>query len=120
MNERARVVSDNMNQNVAALLCLFLILSIFIATPASAADEDTQASVYLVFDPDTGEFVTVDDADATAQHKAKIDQEAIESGIEVENSPDKAPLTWHPGGIAALVILLGGAVWFMRKRKRSD
>jgi hypothetical protein len=122
MNERAQVVSDNMNKIVASLLCLFLLLSIYIAVPASAADEDTQASVYLVFDPDTGEFVTVDDADATAQHKAKIDQEAIESGIEIENSPDKSPLTWRPGGIgiAALVILLGGAVWFMRKRKRTD
>jgi hypothetical protein len=120
MNERAQVVSDNMNKIVASLLCLFLLLSIFIAGPASAADEDTQASVYLVFDPDTGEFVTVDDAGATAQHKARIDQEAIESGIEVENSPDKAPLTWRPGGIAAIVILLGGAVWFMRKRKRTD
>jgi len=120
MNERAQVVSDNINKNVASLLCLLLMLSVLIALPASAADEDTQASVYLVFDPETGEFVTVDDADATAQHKAQIDQEAIESGIEVENSADKSPLIWSPGGIVALLLLLGGAVWFMRKRKRSD
>ena len=108
-----------MNKTAAMLLCLCLLLPIFIAGPASAADEDTQASVYLVFDPATGEFVTVDDADVTAQHKAQLDQEAIESGIEVKNSPDKSPLTWS-GGIAAIVILLGGVVWFMRKRTRTD
>ncbi len=101
---------------IAAVL-LFLWLPILGAGTAMAADEDTQASVYLVFDAETGEFVTVDDADATAQHKAEIDQEAIESGTKAEGSPDTPSLTW-PVGIVVIVLLLGGVVWFMRKRKK--
>lgn len=104
--------------NKIAALLLFLLLPILITGTASAADEDTQASVYLVFDAETGEFVTVDDAEVTAQHKAEIDQEAIESGIGVEESSDTPPLT-GPVAIAAVVILLGGAAWIMRKRKKN-
>jgi hypothetical protein len=119
VNKRPQVAIDSMNKIAAMQLCLCLLLPIFIAAPASAADEDTQASVYLVFDAETGEFVTVDDADVTAQHKAQLDQEAIESGIEADSSPDKSPLTW-PAGAALIAILLGAAAWLMRKRKRAS
>lgn len=111
-----------MNKIAALMLCIVSLLPIIIAGTASAADEDTQASVYLVFDPVSGEFVTVDDAEVTAQHKARLDQEAIESGTGAEASAgsdaDESSRT-RPAVIAVIAILLGGAFFFMRSRKKT-
>ncbi len=108
------------------LCCLVMFVSVVCSGPASAADDDTQASVYLVFDPETGEFVTVDDASVTAQHKARQDQEAIDSVVEttdgagtsIAGDAGESPMTWIIGA-ALIVILLGGAVWLQRNRKHA-
>ena len=75
-------MSSAVSRFVGVLLCLVLFVSVIHGGLAGAADDDTQASVYLVFDPETGEFVTVDDPSLTAQHKAQQDQEAIDSVVE--------------------------------------
>lgn len=107
-----------MQKPVSALLCLVLLLSVIHVANVDAADEDTQASVYLVFDPDTGEFVTVDDPNLTSQHKAQLDQEAIESVIDIEDGAGKLPLTW-PIGAALIALLLGVTAWVWRCRQRA-
>ena len=107
-----------MSKFVGILLCLVLFVSVIYAGPAGAADDDTQASVYLVFDPETGEFVTVDDPSVTAQHKAQQDQEAIDSVADTANGTGKLPLTW-PVGAALIALLLGGAAWLARNRQRA-
>ncbi len=115
-----------MGKAAAIIFWLVLFVSVIYAGSAGAADDDTQASVYLVFDPDTGEFVTVDDASTTAQHKAQQDQEAIDSIVETGdgaaastagNAAD-SPMT-RIIGAALIVILLGGAVWLWRNRQRT-
>ncbi len=112
-----------MSKFAALLFCLVLLVPVIYAGSACAEDDDTQASVYLVFDPETGEFVTVDDASITAQHKAQQDQEAIDSVVETGdgtgastagNAAD-SPMTPIIGA-ALIVILLGGAVWLQRNR----
>ncbi len=112
-----------MSKFAALLFCLVLLVPVFYAGSAGAEDDDTQASVYLVFDPETGEFLTVDDASITAQHKAQQDQEAIDSVVETGdgagastagNAAD-SPMT-RIIGAALIVILLGGAVWLQRNR----
>ncbi len=110
-----------MNKFAGVLCCLVLFVSVIYAGPAGAADDDTQASVYLVFDPETGEFITVDDAAVTAQHKAQQDQEAIESVVETadgsDGSDDSLP-AWLIGA-ALVAILLGGAAWSKRNRQHA-
>jgi len=103
---------------VGVFLCLVLFVSVIHGGLAGAADDDTQASVYLVFDPETGEFVTVDDANVTAQHKAQQDQEAIESVVETADGSDDSSLTWLIGA-ALVAILLGGAAWSKRNRRHA-
>ena len=102
-----------------AALCAGALL----ALPAIAADEDTQASVYLVFDPETGEFVTVHDTEGTAQ--AQETQEAIDSVADVgDGSGAAAPAaavtgtspTLIAGLVVAALVLIGGAVAFQRSR----
>ncbi len=107
-----------MNKFAGVLCCLVLFVSVIYSGPAGAADDDTQASVYLVFDPETGEFITVDDAAVTAQHKAQQDQEAIESVVETADGSDDSRLTWLIGG-ALIAILLGGAAWSKRNRQHA-
>ncbi len=107
-----------MNKFAGVLCCLVLFVSVIYAGPAGAADDDTQASVYLVFDPETGEFITVDDAAVTAQHKAQLDQEAIESVVETADGSDDSLLAWLIGA-ALVAILLGGAAWSKRNRQHA-
>lgn len=104
------------------LMALGLIVPFFAASLALAEDEDTSASMYLVFDPDTGEFITVNDPTRSQQHVA--DQEAIMSGVTT-NSDTVDPgafmtgidKLWLPALIAALAaVLLGGFFWLRRKR----
>ncbi len=107
-----------MNKIAGVLCCLVMFVSVICSGPASAADDDTQASVYLVFDPETGEFITVDDAAVTAQHKAQQEQEAIDSVVETADGSDDSLLTWLIGA-ALIAILLGGAAWSKRNRQHA-
>ncbi len=100
-----------------------MFVSVICSGPASAADDDTQASVYLVFDPETGEFITVDDAAVTAQHKAQQEQEAIDSVVDAADGTSvgdtgNSQLTWLIGA-ALVAILLGGAAWLKRNRQHA-
>ncbi len=104
-----------MNKFVSVLFCLVLFASVLYAGPADAEDEDVDASVYLVFDPETGDFVTVTDPAVTSRHKARQDQEAIDSVVETTDGTDEAQMPMIIGAALA-VILLGGAVWFQRSR----
>ena len=108
-----------MSKLASVLFCLVLIVPVIYVGSAGAEDDDIQASVYLVFDPDTGEFVTVDDASITAQHTAQQDQEAIDSVVETADGPSESRTTWMIGA-ALMVILLGGAVWSKRNRQLLD
>ena len=107
-----------MSKSAALLFCLVLFLTVIYAGTASAEDDDTQASVYLVFDPETGEFLTVDDASITAQHKAQQDQEAIDSVVKTADGASESPMTGIIGA-ALIVLLLGGAVWLQRNRRHA-
>ena len=107
-----------MSKFAALLFCLGLFVSVIYAGPASAEDDDTQASVYLVFDPETGEFMTVDDASITAQHKAQQEQEAIDSVVKTADGASESPMT-RIIGAALIVLLLGGAVWLQRNRRHA-
>lgn len=112
-----------MKKLVVSTACLILGLMNLQDGVLLAADEDTQASVYLVFDPETGEFVTVDDPSVTAQHEAALDQEAIESVADTsitggETVAANLPLTWIVG--AAIVALLGAAGFAWSRRGQTS
>ncbi|MBT8099741.1 MAG: hypothetical protein KJO82_08325 [Gammaproteobacteria bacterium] len=103
------------------LLALLLFMPLFPASVAVAADEDTAASVYLVFDPDTGEFITVDDPDRSQMHAEQ--QEAIMSGVAAaDDSAQGLTAAGHNKLRSSLMIavlaavLVGGFVALRRRR----
>lgn len=117
-----------MSKSVVAICCLVLAVSVLYPGQVNAADEDTQASVYLVFDPETGEFVTVDDPSVTAQHAAQQEVEAIESGTQSADSAaatstsaateSRPPILLAIGG-AAVVLIIAGALWRRRSQQSA-
>lgn len=106
------------------LLVLLLILPLFPVTVAFAADEDTAASVYLVFDPDTGEFITVDDPNRSQMHAEQ--EEAIMSGVTTGDAAGGAATEASVDGVNTLrssliiavlaAVLIGGFVALRRRR----
>jgi hypothetical protein len=99
-------------------------------TIANAADEDTSASVYLVFDPETGDFVTVHDPDGQAL--ATETQESIDSTAptDVAAAPagGQAASTSAAGGTMSPTLIIGilavaavlAAVMFMQRRRSAS
>ena len=66
---------------------------------ALAADDDTTSSVYLVFDPETGEFLEINDEDRSKQKHAALDP----ADATLARETKKLPL---PVGLAIIAALL--------------
>ncbi len=66
---------------------------------ARAADDDTTSSVYLVFDPETGEFLEINDEDRSKQKHAALDP----TNAVLTLTTKKMPL---PFGLAIIAALL--------------
>jgi LPXTG-motif cell wall-anchored protein len=106
----------------AQLVVCLSLLGLALSSPVQAADDDLTSSAYLVFDPETGEFVTVHDPDRTQQDHAARDP-ASASGIGptpsagVETGGEGSPLAT---GVAVAVVLLGAFAWVQLKKRKSS
>ena len=99
-------------------LCLALIASLDVA---QAGDEDLTSSVYLVFDPETGEFMEVSDQKRTLQdHEARDPVDAALAHGASSSWPDLPPKLSPPASLALGVVLLTAIiVWRRFARIRS-
>jgi hypothetical protein len=62
-------VAPRSGSRLAALVRGFALVALLaLGLQARASDEDMTTSAYLVFDPETGQFVTVHDPDRSRQH----------------------------------------------------
>ena len=85
---------------------------------ARAADDDLNSSVYLVFDPETGEFVTVEDQDGTKRKHESLgisDMGSAPASDDVQADGE----TSSPVGITIAIVLLGVAIFLERGKKRG-
>ncbi len=69
------------------------------SSDAIAADDDTTSSVYLVFDPETGEFLEINDEDRSKQKHAALDP----TDAAISRDTKKLPL---PVGLAIIAAVL--------------
>lgn len=79
--------------------------------PAFGADDDLTSSAYLVFDPETGEFVTVLDPDRTKQNHAARDPAAV-----ADAGPQPSP---QLASIAMTIALIAAAVWLQLRKGKT-
>lgn len=87
--------------------------------PVSAEDEDTSSSVYLVFDPETGEFVTEDRHDAALPNQTGLEDSGLEDpGKEATGNQAPASGTTTAVIIGLAVLVLAG-IGFTVLRRRS-
>ena len=111
-----------MGKGLHFIICLILLGFVLMspAIPAQAGDDDLNSSVYLVFDPETGEFVTVED-----QGGKKRKHEAL--GI-TDTASDNSPASAQPDAQASspaaaaviAIILIGAAIILAQRKKRQS
>ncbi len=83
------------------------------SSDALAADDDTTSSVYLVFDPETGEFLEINDEDRSKQKHAALDP--TDAALTLKTK--KLPLPFGLAIIAAMLVAYFG--WARITQTRS-
>ncbi len=87
--------------------------------PLWAEDEDLDSTVYIVFDPETGELITVQEP-SSARRKHSLTNVAPSQGTQdpTADSAESEPVSLLLAGAVALG-LLGGAIAWMRKSRQQ-
>lgn len=98
-------------QIVACLIFLGLLLP---NIPTWAADDDLTSSAYLVFDPETGEFIIVHDPDRTKQNHAALAPSGV-AGVEAAK-----PAPTLAVGSSLTIALLAIAVWLQLRKSNTS
>jgi len=116
----------------SAWVMSWILLSVFLVASVQAADEDTSSSVYLVFDPETGDFITSDSPEHALPSDTGLLEEPAAAGpgeevaAEEERGADSAPLPADTAdssraglivAFGAAVILGAGVFFFLRRQK---
>jgi len=110
MSKRTRLVTCLISFCLAALLPV---------NPVWAGDEDLNTAVYLVFDPETGEFITVEEqSGARRNHDSQAAPSTQGAQHPTVASPQILQFPLLAGSVLALG-LLGGAVVWLRKSRRQ-
>ena len=115
-----------MSRNSQSILCaLQICLAILLSVNAVwAEDEDLNTSVYLEFDPETGEFVTVQDPASVPKQHGPQDASStnVTHASTTVSTPDSAPggrqFPWLAAS-ALILGLLGGVTLWRRNGQRS-
>ncbi|HEX6259661.1 MAG TPA: hypothetical protein VFZ51_03335 [Woeseiaceae bacterium] len=112
-----------------AFVCLCLtVLAIVLAAPAPAGaeDEDTSSSVYLVFDPETGEFVTSHDPNQALPNQTGLEDSNVAVPDDPGSGTDERVETsaGFSGAVPVLMIVgaiavAGGGFVFLRRARRN-
>jgi LPXTG-motif cell wall-anchored protein len=94
--------------------------------PVVAEDEDTSAAVYLVFDPETGEFVTQDDPNAALPNLTGLENSGAATsrghGPAAASSDTAAATTSTPlyAALGVAVLLVGGGLVALRRKRAGS
>lgn len=107
-------------RNIAA--SLLAVIAVLLAPELRAGDEDMSPSAYHVFDPETGYMMTIDpmaeeqivDAgdDATAETTASAAAETS------DGKADRLAKARQWSYLAALILIIGGLIVWIRKKDR--
>ncbi len=105
---------------IVIYLVAFCVAASMPVIPLWAEDEDLDSTVYMVFDPETGELIIVEEPSRPSRYHNPQDAaptQAVTGPAAASSESDPFPLLL--GGAVALG-LLGGAVAWMRKSRQSQ
>ena len=110
-----------MNKRTGFVMCLipFCLTALMPVSPVYAGDEDLNTGVYLVFDPETGEFITVEEQTGARRNH---DSQAAPSNQGAQHptpaSPQNLQFPLLAGSVLALGLLGGSIVWLRKSRRQ--
>ncbi len=109
----------NSRTGIAVIFVATCVAALVAATPVRAEDEDLDSTVYMVFDPETGELITVEEPSGKKKpHPPTSASAASGKQDAVADSSESKPVPLLLGGILAIGLMGGAAAW-IRKRRHS-
>ncbi len=107
----------NKRAGLAVILAATCVAALVTATPVRAEDEDLDSTVYMVFDPDTGELITVEEPSGKKKPHPPTSAAAARGAQDaVADATDSRPVPLLLGGILALGLMGGAIAWIRRHR----
>ncbi len=110
-----------MARHCGIILCVavFLVAALLPVSPLRAEDEDLDSTVYIVFDPETGELITVEEPSGKKKpHTSMNAAPPQDTQDPADDATDSEPTPLLLGGAVALG-LIGGAIAWIRKSRKS-
>jgi len=112
-----------MNQptGISIVVVVFCVAALTPAIQLQAEDEDLDSTVYMVFDPETGELKTVQEPSITSRYhssKAADSTQAATGSAAAPSESDPVPLLL--GGAVALGLLGGAIAWIRKSRQHVE
>jgi len=112
-----------MNQptGISIVVVVFCVAALMPAIQLQAEDEDLDSTVYMVFDPETGELKTVQEPSITSRyHSSKAADSTQGSQNPAADSAKSKPVSLLLGGAVALGLLGGAIAWIRKSRQHVE
>ncbi len=88
--------------------------------PLWAEDEDLDSTVYIVFDPETGELITVQEPSSAPRKHSSTDATPAQGTQDpTADAAEARPVSLLLGGFLALGLMGGAIAWIRKSRKLS-
>ena len=101
-------------------LVAFCVAALLAAIPLWAEDEDLDSTVYIVFDPETGELITVEEPSGKKKpHTLTNAAPAQGTQDPTADAAESEPVSLILAGFLALGLMGGAIVWIRKSRKLS-
>ncbi len=106
---------------IAIYVVAFCAATLIPVIPLWAEDDDLDSTVYLVFDPETGEFITVEEpSGAQRNHDSQAAPSTQGAQHPTVASPPTLQIPLLAGSVLALGLLGGAVVWLRKRRRQPD
>ncbi len=112
-----------MSKRTGYVICLvsFCVAALLPAFPIQAEDEDLDSTVYMVFDPETGELITVQEPSITSRYHSSQDAAPTQAVTDPTADPaETEPVSLLLAGVLALGLLGGAVAWIRKSREHSS
>ena len=104
---------------IVVILVAFCVAALLPAIPLRAEDEDLDSTVYIVFDPETGELITVEEPSGKKKKHTSTDAAPARGTQDpTADATESEPASLLLGAFLALG-LMGGAIAWARKSRKS-
>lgn len=107
----------NKRTGIAVILAAFTVAVLMAATPLYAEDEELDSTVYMVFDPESGELIMVEEPSGKKKPHTPSTAQSQDGQDATDGSTASMPVTYLLGGFVVLGLVGGAIAWIRNGRK---